>query len=81
MQIVTSEGTIIPMDGFEDLASLATNEEFANLIAQFIKEREEQAQQSLWDTAGITVDNNDSSSKDPTTIIITTSDGFGDEDR
>ena len=35
MQIVTSEGTIIPMEGYEDLAGLAENDNFNNLIDQF----------------------------------------------
>ena len=35
MQIVTSEGTIIPMEGYEDLAGLANNENFSNLIDHF----------------------------------------------
>ena len=35
MQIVTSGGTIIPMEGYEDLAGLAENDNFNNLIDQF----------------------------------------------
>jgi len=35
MQIVTSEGNIIPMEGYEDLAGLAENENFASLIDHF----------------------------------------------
>jgi len=35
MQIVTSEGKIIPMEGYEDLAGLAENKNFNNLIDQF----------------------------------------------
>jgi len=38
MQIVKSDGSIVPMEGYEDLSDLAENEEFANLIDQFLAE-------------------------------------------
>ena len=51
MQIVTSEGKIIAMVGYEDLSSLETNENFADLISQFEKAQAEKAEKekSLWD--------------------------------
>lgn len=44
MQIVTHEGKIISMEGYEDLVGLENNKQFIDLIAQFQKERE-----NLWD--------------------------------
>lgn len=35
MQIVTSEGEVVPMEGYEDLSGLEDNEKFQDLIAQF----------------------------------------------
>ena len=59
MQILTSDGTVVPMDGYEDLESLMTNEHFANLIEEFLRERDERMD-SLWNNA-----------EDIDTIVIT----------
>lgn len=39
MQIVTSEGSVIPMEGYEDLTDLQNNQKFQDLIAQFQAEQ------------------------------------------
>lgn len=44
MQIVTSEGQVVTMEGFEEMGDIRNNKEFANLIEQFKKERAD-----LWD--------------------------------
>lgn len=64
MQIVTSEGYVITMEGFEDMGDLANNPNFDNLIAQF-----EQARQDLWDqqtkkNTDKTADSSDASAQD-----------------
>lgn len=38
MQLVTSEGTIVSMEGYEDLSDLEANNNFINLIDQFKKD-------------------------------------------
>ena len=35
MQIVTNEGVVVAMEGYEDLSGLENNEQFQDLIAQF----------------------------------------------
>jgi len=61
MQIVTNDGKIIPMDGYEDLASLANNNNFANLIEQFEQAQAEKAKngKSIWDGMSEVVDQGD----------------------
>jgi len=73
MQIVTNDGDIIPMDGYEDLASLANNKNFASLIEQFQQEQAEKAKngQSIWKGTTEVFDDgdktNDSADYDSTT--------------
>jgi len=75
MQIVTNDGKIIPMDGYEDLTSLANNENFSNLIDQFEQQQAEKAKngKSIWEGMTEVVDqggkktdsdNNDSTGSD-----------------
>ena len=63
MQIVTSEGKIIAMVGYEDLSSLENNENFTDLISQFERSQEEQADKdkSLWDDFTEEANNNNDS--------------------
>lgn len=44
MQIVTGDGHVIAMEGFEDVSALQQNTKFMSLIDQFLKERD-----SLWE--------------------------------
>jgi uncharacterized membrane protein YdfJ with MMPL/SSD domain len=64
MQIVTNDGEIIPMDGYEDLASLANNKNFATLIEQFQQEQAEKAKngKSIWEGMTEVVDDGDKTS-------------------
>lgn len=64
MQIVTNDGDIIPMDGYEDLASLKNNKNFANLIEQFQQEQAERAKngKSIWEGMTEVVDDGDKTS-------------------
>jgi len=59
MQIVTNDGKVIPMEGYEDLASLANNKNFNNLIEQFEQAQAEKAKngKSIWDGMTEVVDN------------------------
>ena len=35
MQVVTSDGSVVPMEGYEDISTLKKNNNFADLISQF----------------------------------------------
>lgn len=61
MQIVTNDGKIIPMDGYEDLTSLANNKNFYNLIEQFEQQQAEKAKngKSIWEGMTEVVDHGD----------------------
>ena len=43
MQVVTSEGNIFAMPGYEDISGLTNNKNFADLISQFEKDQAEKA--------------------------------------
>ena len=39
MQVVSSDGNIVAMEGYEDLSDLQNNAEFAGLISQFLNQQ------------------------------------------
>ena len=51
MQVVTSEGSIVAMEGYEDISSLTNNNNFADLISQFEQAQAEKASKetSIWE--------------------------------
>ena len=48
MQVVTSDGNIFSMPGYEDVSGLKKNNQFADLISKFQAEKAKN-DQSIWD--------------------------------
>ena len=53
MQVVSSDGTIVAMEGYEDLTDLQDNKGFADLISQFLKQQKNressEQEKNIWD--------------------------------
>ena len=66
MQVVTSEGNIFAMPGYEDISGLQNNNQFADLISQFEKAQAEKAkkEESIWDGMTEVVDEDNSDNSD-----------------
>jgi hypothetical protein len=50
MQVVGSDGSIIAMEGYEDLSGLQNNKNFVNLISEFEEEQKKAGTVFIWDS-------------------------------
>ena len=82
MQVVTSSGSIVAMEGYEDISALQSNGNFADLISQFEQSQAEEAEKdkSIWEGMTEVVEDEETESDTGTTDVDDNTDSDSDKE-